>query len=68
MADQIFTVTWECISCFQEHSFRYILPAHGEWPNKFEDLTCENSDCGQTQDVPFRKCSVEPYSLSSSAS
>jgi len=30
------------------------------WPNKFEDLQCENEECGQVQDVPFRACTATP--------
>lgn len=30
------------------------------WPNKFDDLECENSECGQVQDVPFRACTLTP--------
>ncbi len=66
MAEQVYTVKWECISCGREHSFRYTLPEHGEWPNKFE-LACENRECRQEQDVPFRACEVEPFVLSSEA-
>jgi len=65
MPEQLYTVTWECISCGHEHSFRYTLMEEGAWPNKFE-LDCENPDCGQSQDVPFRKCTVEPFELGSS--
>ncbi len=67
MAEQVYVVKWECISCGQEHSFRYTLPELGDWPNKFEDLACANADCGQVQEVPFRKCRVEPFTLSSGA-
>ena len=63
MAQELYTVTWECISCGQEHSFRHTV-MDDIWPNKFE-LECENPDCGQSQDVPFRKCTVEPFTLTS---
>jgi len=66
MSEQLYIVKWECISCGQEHSFRYTLPEHGEWPNKFE-LECGNQDCRQEQDVPFRRCEVELFTLSSEA-
>ena len=65
MAEQVYVVKWECISCGQEHAFRYTL-ADGEWPNKFE-LECENPDCLHRQDVPFRRCEVEPFTLASEA-
>ena len=68
MPEQMYVVTWECLSCGEEHSFRHILPEGGDWPNKFEDLECKNRGCGQVQDVPFRKCRVEPFVFSSGAS
>jgi hypothetical protein len=54
---QVFLVEWECGSCGQKHSFRHAIQDEDVWPNKFE-LSCENSDCGQEQDVPFRACTV----------
>lgn len=68
MPEQVYVVRWECMSCGEEHSFRHVLPELGEWPNKFEDLECSNPDCGHVQEVPFRKCRVEPFTLSSSTS
>ena len=41
------------------HSFRHSVNEDDGWPNKFE-LTCENAECGQEQDVPFRDCTVTP--------
>ncbi len=67
MAEQVYVVTWECLSCGQEHCFRYTLTELGDWPNKFEDLACANPDCGHVQEVAFRKCRVEPFTLSSGA-
>jgi hypothetical protein len=64
MAEQLYTVTWECISCGQEHSFRHAV-ADETWPNKFE-LECENPECTHSQDVPFRRCTIEPFILSPS--
>jgi hypothetical protein len=64
MAQQLYTVTWECMSCGREHSFRHTV-SDDIWPNKFE-LECENPDCGHAQDVPFRTCTVEPFTLASS--
>ncbi|HVZ60514.1 MAG TPA: hypothetical protein VG892_06970 [Terriglobales bacterium] len=61
MPEQLYTVTWGCISCDQEHSFRHAV-SDDIWPNKFE-LQCQNPECGQEQDVPFRKCTVEPFTL-----
>ncbi|MBZ5671091.1 MAG: hypothetical protein LAO04_15355 [Acidobacteriia bacterium] len=40
-----------------EDSFRHGLHEGNGWPNKFE-LICENAECGQEQDVPFRLCTV----------
>lgn len=54
---QGYRVEWECISCGQQHSFRYGIDSEDTWPNKFE-VTCENPECGQTQDVPMRKCVI----------
>lgn len=59
---QIFTIEWECGSCGQHHSFQHSANPDDGWPNKFE-LTCENTDCGQEQDVPFRACTVTPLEL-----
>lgn len=63
MTEQVYIVRWECISCGQEHAFRHTLSEFADWPNKFEDLRCENEECGQLQEVPFRKCTVEPFTL-----
>ena len=54
---QVFHVEWESASCGQKHSFRHGLHEGNGWPNKFE-LICENAECGQEQDVPFRLCTV----------
>ena len=59
---QIFTIEWECGSCGQHHSFQHNANPDDGWPNKFE-LTCENPDCGQEQDVPFRACTATPLEL-----
>lgn len=56
---RVFRVEWECGSCGQVHSFRHSVDEDLGWPNKFE-LTCENPECGQEQDVPFRACTVTP--------
>jgi hypothetical protein len=56
---QVYTVKWECVSCGQSHTFRYGLNEEDGWPNKFE-LTCENEECGQIQDVSFQSCTVVP--------
>jgi predicted RNA-binding Zn-ribbon protein involved in translation (DUF1610 family) len=55
---QAYLVEWECISCGHRHSFRHGLAEGDDWPNKFEDLECENPDCGHTQDVRFHACRV----------
>ena len=54
---QTYLVQWDCRSCGRRHEFRHALQEEDGWPNKFE-LTCENPDCGQEQDVPFRACTV----------
>jgi len=54
---QVYLVEWECGSCGERHSFRHSVNQDDGWPNKFE-LTCENADCGQEQDVPFRACTA----------
>lgn len=56
---QVYAVEWECISCGKRHSFRHSLNEVDGWPNKFE-LTCENEDCGQEQDVSVRRCEITP--------
>ena len=55
---QIYKVQWECVSCGQKHSFRRGLNEDDGWPNKFDDLVCDNAECGQEQDVAFRACNV----------
>lgn len=54
-----YRVRWHCISCGQEHSFLHTLGEFDDWPNKFEDLKCENRECGQRQDVRFAASTVE---------
>lgn len=54
---QTYLVEWECGSCGQSQSFRQSVNEDDGWPNKFE-LTCENTECLQEQDVPFRDCTV----------
>ncbi len=54
---QVYLVEWQCISCGRQHTFRHGLDELGSWPNKFE-LQCENAECGQSQDVPFRACTI----------
>jgi hypothetical protein len=56
---QSFRVEWECGSCGERHTFFHELNPDDGWPNKFE-LTCDNEDCGQEQDVPFRACTATP--------
>ncbi len=59
---QIYEVEWVCGNCGEPHSFRHSISEEDGWPNKFE-LTCENPDCRQEQDVPFRDCTVTPVDL-----
>ena len=59
---QNFRVEWECGSCGHAHSFQHTVDPDDGWPNKFE-LTCENPDCAQEQDVPFRDCTATPLDL-----
>ena len=54
---QEYQVEWECGSCGENHVFRKMVNEDDGWPNKFE-LTCENPECRQEQDVPFRACRV----------
>jgi hypothetical protein len=56
---QVYLVEWECGSCGQIHSFRHSVDEDYGRPNKFE-LGCENPECRQEQDVPFRACTVTP--------
>jgi len=58
MAERLYEVEWECMSCSHPHKFRRALGEFEDWPNKFEDLKCENPDCGQVQDVRFQSCTV----------
>ncbi len=56
---KVYQVEWECISCGRQHSFRHSVNEEDGWPNKFE-LTCENEECRQEQDVPVRNCTLTP--------
>ena len=55
---QVYKIQWECANCGQKHTFRRGLNEDDGWPNKFDDLECENAECGQSQDVAFRDCTV----------
>ena len=57
---QVYEVVWECASCGNRQMFRRGFSDADGWPNKFDDLECENSECGQAQDVPFRACTLTP--------
>lgn len=57
---QVYEVEWECPSCGRRQMFRWGINQDDSWPNKFDDLECENSECGQVQDVPFRACTTTP--------
>ncbi|MDA2913835.1 hypothetical protein MYX77_07750 [Acidobacteriia bacterium AH_259_A11_L15] len=46
------------MSCSHTHTFRHVLGEFDDWPNKFEDMKCENEDCGHVQDVRFQSCTV----------
>ncbi|MFQ5662708.1 MAG: hypothetical protein ACE5HL_02625 [Terriglobia bacterium] len=58
MAERLYQVEWNCISCGHSHSFRHALGEFDDWPNKFEGRKCENEDCAQVQDVRFQSCTV----------
>ncbi len=55
---RLYNVDWSCKLCGQSHSFQHQLSEMDEWPNKFEDMECENPDCTQVQDVPMRSCTI----------
>ena len=55
---QVYKVQWECSNCGRKHAFRRGLNEDDGWPNKFDDLECENEECGHSQDVAFRDCTV----------
>jgi hypothetical protein len=54
----VYTVEWCCKLCGQTHSFLKEISDLDGWPNKLDDMRCENEDCGQVQDVPLRSCTV----------
>ena len=54
----VYTVDWYCKLCGQPHSFLKEVSELDGWPNKFDDMRCENEDCGQIQDVPVRSCTM----------
>jgi hypothetical protein len=53
-----FNVEWTCKLCGQVNRIRQVLGNPDEWPNKFDDLQCDNEECGNAQDVPTRSCTV----------
>jgi hypothetical protein len=55
---QIYNVQWECSSCGHTQTFRRGFNEDDGWPNKLDDLECENQECGHVQDVAFRDCTV----------
>ena len=55
---RLYNVEWSCKLCGHLQSFRHGLSEMDDWPNKFEDMECENQDCGQIQDVPTRSCTI----------
>jgi hypothetical protein len=57
-----FKVEWTCKLCGDKHEFSRTLSELDDWPNKFDDLECENKDCGYSQDVPTRSCTITPMS------
>ena len=57
---QVYEIEWECISCGHRQTFRSGISEEDGWPNKFDDLECENEECRQAQDVAFRKCTITP--------
>jgi hypothetical protein len=54
----VYKVEWQCKLCGQPHSFLTEVSELDGWPNKFDDMCCENEDCGQIQDVPARSCTM----------
>ena len=55
---QVYNIQWECANCGRQHTFRRGHNEDDGWPNKFDDLECENDECGHSQDVAFRDCTV----------
>ena len=55
-----YKVEWNCKLCGQKHEFNRSLSDLDDWPNKFDDLECENAECGLSQDVPTRSCTITP--------
>jgi len=51
---QVYEIEWECISCGHRQTFRRGISEEDGWPNKFDDLKCENEECRQAQDVACR--------------
>jgi hypothetical protein len=54
----VYTIEWSCQLCGHQHSFLKEISEIDGWPNKFEDMRCENEDCGHIQDVPTRSCNM----------
>lgn len=53
-----YKVEWNCKLCGQRHEFHRSLSDFDDWPNKLDDLECQNPECGLSQDVPTRSCTI----------
>jgi hypothetical protein len=49
----VYTVEWCCKLCGQPHSFLKEVSEFDGWPNKFDDMRCENEDCGRSRTCPY---------------
>jgi hypothetical protein len=57
-----YKIEWTCRLCGQKHEFSRSLTELDDWPNKFDDLECENQECRMSQDVAVRSCTITPVS------
>jgi uncharacterized Zn finger protein len=55
----MFRIKWECGSCGQTNIFTHQFAEEDGWPDLFE-VTCDNEECGQVQEVAYKTCEVIP--------
>ena len=65
-ATKTYLVEWTCRLCGKMQSFLKAVSDMDGWPNKFDDLKCGDDECGFSQDVPVRSCTIQEAGASSS--
>jgi hypothetical protein len=57
-----YKVEWTCKQCSHQNEFSRTISDPDDWPNKFDDLECANHECGLSQDVRTRSCTITEMS------